>query len=159
MSSITIESGQIKIECLNHPDEVYIYFSGGYMVWNRFAEPLYIKSCGDQFLLNSLASVAALREWVDVINKLLQATKRSEDHKEYNFRAECIADVNRFKEVLGINGRSYTITSKPYDFESGPAFGVDVDVTLKTEMEMNEVKQLMSQVVDSHVMIRTLKKV
>jgi hypothetical protein len=36
-----IESGPLKVERLNHPDDIYIYFEVGYTVWNYTrSEPL-----------------------------------------------------------------------------------------------------------------------
>ena len=50
--SLNIECGTFHSECLNHPNDVYIYFDGGFLVWNcNTSESLGIWFNGDMFML------------------------------------------------------------------------------------------------------------
>lgn len=50
--SLNIECGSFHAECINHPSDLYIYFDGGFMVWNwNVSEPTGIWFNGDMFLL------------------------------------------------------------------------------------------------------------
>lgn len=69
--SLNIECGSLHAECLNHPNDVYIYFDGGFFVWNcNVSEPCGIWFNGDMFMLakwkfsNGNEAVAVLNEWV-----------------------------------------------------------------------------------------------
>jgi hypothetical protein len=69
--SLNIECGSLTAECLNAPSDVYLYFDGGFFVWNcDTSEPLSIWFNGDQFYLTRYKytdahdAVVALNDWV-----------------------------------------------------------------------------------------------
>lgn len=45
----------IKAENLNHPDDIYLYFNGGFIVWNMKDRPISVHSdtTGDVFVLQN----------------------------------------------------------------------------------------------------------
>ena len=50
--SLNIEGTKLVAECLNHPNDVYIYFDGGFFVWNwNVSAPMGIWRDGDMFFL------------------------------------------------------------------------------------------------------------
>jgi hypothetical protein len=58
-----IESGPLKVERLNHPDDIYIYFEVGYTVWNYTrSEPLGIWWEHNEFFLLSRDNYGSVEE-------------------------------------------------------------------------------------------------
>lgn len=68
--SLNIECGFLRAECLNHVNDVYIYFDGGFIVWNCNSEPFGVWFNGDMFMLakwkftDGKQAAVALNEWV-----------------------------------------------------------------------------------------------
>jgi len=76
--SLNIESGTLRAECLNAPNDVYIYFDSGFMVWNsNTSTPMGVWFKGEMFLLgewkffSGVEAAAALNEWVAEVNKVV----------------------------------------------------------------------------------------
>jgi 2-keto-3-deoxy-6-phosphogluconate aldolase len=66
---------------------------------------------------------------------------------KYKFRAECLIDVVKFLKCAHL--LAYRIENIGYGFP-------DVEVTLFSKSDLTEIKRLMRQVPDGHVMIETL---
>jgi hypothetical protein len=68
--SLTIETGRLIAENINHPDDIYIYFENGYVVWHWTDAPLSVYYKGYLFTFvradnTSPSKVrAAFNEWV-----------------------------------------------------------------------------------------------
>lgn len=50
---LKIEGSKLRVERLNHPNEFYIYFDGGYFTWNYQDQRLGIWMNGDLFMLDN----------------------------------------------------------------------------------------------------------
>lgn len=72
----------------------------------------------------------------------------SQSIHQYRFRAECSADVDELRCLLGMKVEKITITSSP-PFP-------DVEVDLKVESSLNALRDVMRTVTDGHVMVETV---
>lgn len=76
--SLKIECGSLYAEVLNHPQDVYIYFDGGFFVWNcKLSDSIGVWFNGDMLLLadykfdNGNDAANAINEFVE--QQLLKA--------------------------------------------------------------------------------------
>jgi len=72
--------------------------------------------------------------------------------KTYTFKAECLSDVTNLLKNLT---QKHKVARAAISFQEHCG---DVQVVLTTEAKTNQVKAVMRQQPDSHVMARTLKK-
>lgn len=72
--------------------------------------------------------------------------------KTYSFRAECLEDVKRFHGECLKAGLIAELQAKPDD--QFP----DVDVELYTGASLENLRNVMRQVIDGHVMLQTLRE-
>jgi len=70
--SLNIEGTTVRAECINHPNDVYVYFDGGHFVWNiLIGEPQGVWWNGDMFLfakwkfVNGKEAAIAFNEWAE----------------------------------------------------------------------------------------------
>jgi hypothetical protein len=77
----------------------------------------------------------------------------------FSFRAECPHDINRFAETLTAKHIQFTIQARdlPLDFPKGPRWMGDCAAELTTDLTIGEVRQLMNEQHDAHVMIQSLR--
>jgi hypothetical protein len=73
---------------------------------------------------------------------------------KYKFRAECVSDVEAFKDNLRELG-TFSLFVKQMQIDGIPV--PDVEVELEVDSNMEQVLDTMRRVVDSHVMIQTLE--
>lgn len=66
----------------------------------------------------------------------------------YRFRAECQRDVDELRRLLGLKFDRITIVNSP-PFP-------DVEVELKVELSLEQLRDIMRRVVDGHVMVQTV---
>ena len=68
----------------------------------------------------------------------------------FKFRAECINDVDRLKDVLRKRGERIRMT-----IDEEPPW-IDVVVEMETTESLDGIKQAMRKVIDGHVMLQTI---
>jgi hypothetical protein len=75
-------------------------------------------------------------------------SKLAEQRNRFRFRAECEHDVNELRRLLGVNQNKFTIMNTP-PFP-------DVEVELVIALSLEELRDVMRQVDDGHVMVQTV---
>lgn len=86
----------------------------------------------------------------------LEHRQPESDMHTYSFRAECLDDVKNFQRVCAIAGIAATFRVEPGVFQmpeppSGP------EVQMETDVPLEQLRVVMRQVVDGHVMLQTLR--
>jgi hypothetical protein len=71
-------------------------------------------------------------------------------HRSYRFRAECQADVDKLRQILGTRLDKITIVNSP-PFP-------DVEVEVEVDLSLEELQATMRRVVDGHVMVQTVAR-
>ena len=73
--------------------------------------------------------------------------------KEYKLRAECLADVHKFMEQVHFQGRgAFCYGYKVFGLELAP----DVVLEFKSDHSLDEIKDILKSIPDSHVMLETV---
>ena len=68
----------------------------------------------------------------------------------YRFRAECQADVDELRRILGTKIDRITIVNSP-PFP-------DIEVEVEVDLALEELRDTMRRVVDGHVMVQTVAR-
>lgn len=105
-----------------------------------------------QFANNAIEMLGRSEELQSVLlsKQPLQFSASSADlnNNAYRFRAECQVEVDELRRLIGIQMDRITIVNTaPFP---------DVEVEIETSLSLNELRDLMRQVVDGHVMVQTV---
>jgi hypothetical protein len=75
-------------------------------------------------------------------------TSITSGNNRFHFRAECQADVNKLRQLLGEKVEKIATTfATAYP---------DVEVEIDTSLSLNDLKATMRQIVDGHAMVETV---
>lgn len=72
--------------------------------------------------------------------------------KIFSYRAECQADVERFHQACALRGLTAVWTTH------ASTIGPDVEVDLQANASLEDLRQILRNQVDSHVMLQTLRE-
>ncbi|MBD2096761.1 protein kinase [Trichocoleus sp. FACHB-591] len=153
MSSLSEASDKVKFNCLSSDTKQLIELLSQLLTNSPFgkeAKSYFLESLDDQINLNDIR-----RNYFDIFTIVSEKIEYMIDFlkvnpvklKLYKFRAECESDTNSLQNILKEEAVSISKSKQYFP---------DVEVRLVTTLTLDEIRQRMRAIEDSHVMIQTI---
>lgn len=95
---------------------------------------------------------------MNLIKQIILAARGRTEQRIFSLRAECIHDTTELLDKIP-HPFTYTIASLPLDDNGKPCYTPDVSVELNTTLFIEELRVILREIQDSHIMIETLRQV